>query len=106
MLLKVRLCSLSLPPGLAEMVLPRADARHGRQNQGVIDAQAEIAKSQKRLAFAAAALDKLEKQRAAPTYAEKRPAEVQQREAAKVDEWKAEMAELEKAIAKFEALKV
>ncbi|BGP44765.1 valine--tRNA ligase [Rhodotorula kratochvilovae] len=74
--------------------------------KGVIDAQAEITKSQKRLAFAAAALDKLEKQRAAPTYAEKRPAEVQEREKAKVDEWKGEIAELEKAIVKFEALKV
>ncbi|KPV78503.1 uncharacterized protein RHOBADRAFT_23546 [Rhodotorula graminis WP1] len=74
--------------------------------KGVIDAEAEIAKSQKRLAFAQQALDKLEKQRAAPTYADKRPADVQQREGQKVDEWKSEIGELEKAIAKFEQLKV
>ncbi|GAA5914215.1 hypothetical protein JCM8208_001521 [Rhodotorula glutinis] len=74
--------------------------------KGVIDAEAEIAKSQKRLAFAQQALDKLEKQRAAPTYADKRPADVQQREAMKVDEWKSEIGELEKAIVKFEQLKV
>ncbi|GAA5995048.1 valine--tRNA ligase [Rhodotorula paludigena] len=74
--------------------------------KGVIDASAEIAKSQKRLLFAQQALQKLEQQRAAPNYAEKRPADVQAREAAKVDEWNAEISELERAIQKFEQLKV
>ncbi|TKA55374.1 hypothetical protein B0A53_02298 [Rhodotorula sp. CCFEE 5036] len=74
--------------------------------KGVIDANAEIAKSEKRLAFAQQSLAKLEQQRAAPNYAEKRPEDVQAREAAKVDEWKGEISALEGAIAKFEKLRV
>jgi len=93
-------------PRLSRSQNARADALISHVAQGVIDAEAEIAKSNKRLAFAQQALDKLEKQRAAPTYADKRPADVQQREAAKVDEWKSEISELEKAIAKFEQLRV
>ncbi|KAK4332340.1 Valine--tRNA ligase, mitochondrial [Rhodotorula toruloides] len=74
--------------------------------KGVIDANAEIAKSEKRLAFAQGALQKLEAQRSAPNYAQTRPENVQAREAAKVDEWKTEIDALEKAIAKFEKLRV
>ncbi|GAA5976762.1 hypothetical protein JCM11641_000863 [Rhodosporidiobolus odoratus] len=74
--------------------------------KGVIDATAEITKTSKKLAFAEQALQKLQTQRNAPGYAEKRPKEVQEKEADKVKEWEAEVEGLRKAIEGFEKLKI
>ncbi|GAA5835277.1 hypothetical protein JCM11251_006667 [Rhodosporidiobolus azoricus] len=94
-----------LPEGtVGELVAPELSAH--LLLKGVIDADAEIAKSSKRLAFAQSARQKLESQRSAPGYAEKRPAEVQERERLKVEEWSSEIEALEKAIRDFEKLKI
>jgi hypothetical protein len=75
-------------------------------SQGVIDATAEIAKSNKKLAFAEQARDKLIKQRSAADYETKRPKEVQEKERLKVEEWEGEIDALKKAVEGFEKLKI
>jgi valyl-tRNA synthetase len=72
--------------------------------QGVIDAQAELNKAEKKRTFAESARDKLVKQRSAPDYATKRPVDVQNKEADKVKEWEAEIDALTKAMENFKTL--
>ncbi|GAA5870175.1 hypothetical protein JCM1840_001583 [Sporobolomyces johnsonii] len=72
--------------------------------KGVIDAQAEKNKAEKKRLFAIAARDKLVKQREAPDYATKRPVDVQAKEEAKVKEWEAEIDALTKAMDNFAKL--
>ncbi|GAA5850278.1 hypothetical protein JCM8547_001076 [Rhodosporidiobolus lusitaniae] len=94
-----------LPEGcVGELVAPELSAH--LLLKGVIDATAEIAKAEKKLAFANQALSKLQAQRSAPGYAEKRPAEVQEKERLKVEEWETEIEAFKKAIEGFEKLKI
>ncbi|GAA5988559.1 hypothetical protein JCM5350_004453 [Sporobolomyces pararoseus] len=72
--------------------------------KGVIDAQAELNKAEKKRTFAESARDKLVKQRSAPDYSTKRPADVQAKEAEKVKEWEAEIDALTKAMENFKTL--
>lgn len=72
--------------------------------QGVIDAQAELNKAEKKRTFAESALEKLVKQRSAPDYSTKRPVEVQEKEAEKVKDWELEIDNLTKAMENFKTL--
>ncbi|KAI5477054.1 valyl-tRNA synthetase [Pseudohyphozyma bogoriensis] len=87
--------SENVSPGLAVYLLLK----------GVVNADNEIAKAEKKVAFNKAALDKLQTGFAAPDYATKKPEAVREREANKARELEIELESLAAAIASFMKLK-